>query len=379
MSILLSDVITAARDRHAAFHRSKVTHAVLARWCSEYVNHLIVRCATRDTRYMQQSASIVLALSDANTASGAGAGSGGGLPGEIEADGDVQLTTSTTGSLVQIGTSAEDGATIIVAERVVTSATASTVTSTGAGRTVNEDMGRLVYVTLGTGHGQFRQIASNTSDTWTLENDWTTPPDSTSLVVILEPSYFVDGDLGTATAVPSVDTQTGYLVKTDAAGLPYIDYTTPLVASVDHGVTLPAMHALTGGTVRYAETAADHPLRIVGYEDRFRVAAPAVYRAGETVFLCGQETDWQDVESLELHYIPVAPQLTALTDVLLVPDAAKGCIVAQAAAFMALRLAGEAPVDAAAFAMLGDRAEAAYVASVGLNSRAKAMRIREAW
>lgn len=376
MAFSLQSIITSSRDRHASFHKARIPDAVVARWLSDYVNSLIAKCVTRDARYLQQSASVVLALSSANTASGAGADTGGGLPADLEMDGDVQLTTSTTGALVQVGASSDDGATIVVAERVVTSATASTITSTGAGRTVNEDAGRVVSITLGTGEGQFRQVASNTSDTWTLEDDWTTTPDSTSLMVVLDPTFFASGELGVATVIPSVDRQTGYLVKTDATGQPYIDYTTPLVADIDHGVTLPSVQALTGGTIRYADGDPE-PLLIVDYRDRMQ-ATRAVYRTGETVFLTGVDTDWEDVASVELHYVPLAPALTALADVLLLPDAAKGCVVAQVAGFMAMRVSGMADVniDAGVYLSLGERSEREYLASVTLNGRHRTLRMR---
>lgn len=378
MSLTLQSVLTAARDRHPAFHRARVGNAVVARWLSEYVNALIAKCVQRDSRYLMQSASILLALDAANTPSGAGAAAdGGGLPGTLDDDA-IGTADSTTGSLVEVGLASEDGAVVVVSERTVTSATSTTLTKTAVGRTVNVDVGRVIRITQGMGGGQLREIASNTADTWVVTDAWDTIPDDTSLFEVLVPVYAMSRTVGVATDLPSVSTQTGYLVKTDASGAPYIDYATPLVADIDHGVTLPSMTALIGGTVRYADSS--EPLRIVDYAQR-HVGGPAVYQVGETVFLCGDTDDWADVVSIEIHYVPVAPELTALTDVLLAPDAAKGCLVAQAAGFMAMRVAGMADVTISAgdFVALGEKAERDYLAAVQLSKRSRTLRVREAW
>ena len=69
----------------------------------------------------------------------------------------------------------------------VSSATSTTVTKTGAGWTANQFVAQasgqansLVKIIKGTGAGQERRIASNTSDTLTLDTAWATTPDSTS-------------------------------------------------------------------------------------------------------------------------------------------------------------------------------------------------------
>lgn len=63
------------------------------------------------------------------------------------------------------------------------------------GLIVNGEYGKVVWIMAGTGKGQRRNIASNTSTTLTITQPWTTIPDSTSVFSILEsaPSLSVPG------------------------------------------------------------------------------------------------------------------------------------------------------------------------------------------
>lgn len=65
-----------------------------------------------------------------------------------------------------------------------TSATASTITATGAGRTIDADIGYYIVIVNGTGRGQVREITDNTADTWTVDEDWETTPDATSDFIV---------------------------------------------------------------------------------------------------------------------------------------------------------------------------------------------------
>lgn len=69
---------------------------------------------------------------------------------------------------------------ILVADRAVTSATATTLTSTGAGWGVNAWANQTVRITAGTGLGQRRRIVSNTATALTVTPAWTTTPNATS-------------------------------------------------------------------------------------------------------------------------------------------------------------------------------------------------------
>lgn len=61
----------------------------------------------------------------------------------------------------------------------------TTIGKTGSGFTVNALTDHIVCITGGTGAGQSRRIASNTSDTITVANAWTTVPDATSDFAVL--------------------------------------------------------------------------------------------------------------------------------------------------------------------------------------------------
>lgn len=61
-----------------------------------------------------------------------------------------------------------------------TDASAGTLEDTSKSWTVNAYANYAVYIYDGTGSGQIRGIASNTSDTLTLDSDWDTTPDTTS-------------------------------------------------------------------------------------------------------------------------------------------------------------------------------------------------------
>jgi hypothetical protein len=65
------------------------------------------------------------------------------------------------------------------------SSTDSTLTLTSAGWTVNAYEYDYIYIISGTGSGQLRQIVSNTADTLTLDEDWETNPDNTSVFEIV--------------------------------------------------------------------------------------------------------------------------------------------------------------------------------------------------
>ena len=78
-----------------------------------------------------------------------------------------------------------------------TSATASSLTTTGAGLTADDHQDKVLKITSGTGSGQYRSIVSNTTDTYTITPNWTTTPDNTSTYNVQTLGYkskVVDGD-----------------------------------------------------------------------------------------------------------------------------------------------------------------------------------------
>lgn len=78
------------------------------------------------------------------------------------------------------------GDTVLVAARAVTSATATTLTSTGAGWTPDAYTNQTVQITAGTGQGQRRTIVTNTATALTVTPAWTTTPNTTSRFEIID-------------------------------------------------------------------------------------------------------------------------------------------------------------------------------------------------
>ena len=79
---------------------------------------------------------------------------------------------------------AEVGTTLETA--TATSGSTSTVTDTGIGWDTDEHSGKNVEITSGTGAGQIRRIESNTTDTLTVSDLFTTAPDNTSVYKIVK-------------------------------------------------------------------------------------------------------------------------------------------------------------------------------------------------
>jgi len=103
-----------------------------------------------------------------------------------EIDGE-KLIGDAYGYLYKGNTGTNDGANLLTsAERTgtATSGGNSILTDTGKTWTVDECKGLWVNIVSGTGKGQRRKIASNTSDTLTVTAVWTTNPDSTSVYAI---------------------------------------------------------------------------------------------------------------------------------------------------------------------------------------------------
>lgn len=384
MSLTLNDVILAARDRHSAFFYTNVTNAVLARYLSDYQNELIAKAVKIDRQYLAQSAVVSIAIQSGEF----GAGTGVGAPG-TSGDGIYSTSRSGTGAVVETGLTSDEGAAVLISETIVTSATANTLTKAGAARTVNGDVGRAIVITAGADAGETREVLSNTADTWTISTgsdgeQWAVTPDSTSMFMLVQPVLVSDDTAGAVTSLPSVTQNRGYLVKLTAAGVPFIDYADPLIATVEQGVPMPAMQALLPDLCQsWAQGASQpEPLTITSAQRRFSPENfPAVYTIGQTLYLCGHSVDWAEFASLEIRYTPIAPVFTALTDLFLIPDHARPALVAQAAAFMAIRVAGQSQVtiDPAPFLAMANQAEKDFRGAVLLGKRGRSPRIREVW
>jgi hypothetical protein len=202
LSFTLQDVVTAARDRSQFFNQPRIGNALCARWCTEFPERADREGAPRDAHYLEQSIGIVLALSSANTPGVRRRQHQRRIAGRRRRRRCPQCRRGPAGALVEALDTAEDGAIVKVADRVVTSATATTVSSTGAGRTVNEDIDRLVVIVDGKGAGQQREVVSNTAAQWTMAA-WETIPDSTSVMRVVIPALEVRDQMSVVTALPA--------------------------------------------------------------------------------------------------------------------------------------------------------------------------------
>lgn len=380
MSLFLSDVIAGVRSRNPAFDRRFVTDKSLADFFTTEQRRLVTRALERDRQYLAQSLTVAFELSTSDAPGTAGDNTSGGVPAELSASGSIVVSEETAGSLVTVDT--ENGG-VLVNDTDVVSATATSLVGLGAAWTVNAYVNKAVVITAGTGFGQPpRTITSNTANQLSWADAWSVIPDSTSTFKIVSESLEVDATAGVVTAVPSVSSRTGFLVRLNAQGIPYIDYTKPLTVSVEKGVPLPQYHNILGGNVRFTDSVGSvAALKIQSYTDRLNPNGwPAAYVLNQTLFLCGSAADWQDVSGIELHYVPIAPAFVARTDYFLIPDHAYSVLVARGAVFAALRIASLENAPKVALAPLNQEAseaESAYLASIGLTRRARISRMRE--
>jgi hypothetical protein len=81
-----------------------------------------------------------------------------------------------------------------------TAGSSTTLTDSGKTWAINEQAGRLVRITAGTGIGQTRTIISNTATVLTVASAWTVTPDATSVYSIWYSFANTNLDTGTATA-----------------------------------------------------------------------------------------------------------------------------------------------------------------------------------
>ena len=369
MALTLNDIVSGVRGMHPAFHRSLVPDATIARYLTGYQRELVAKGLERDQTFLAQQMSIVFAIASANATAGAGVGQR-----PIDADvGVLSTVNEPLGTAAEVDVSGSDVVTL-VSESVVASATSTTLTKTAAGWTSNAYANYTVVIVSGTGVGQRRTVASNTATVLTVSQAWTTTPDTTSTFVVVDEVIESDKQFGAVASAPFSTTRLGYMVKVNASGTAYLDYTTPLVGRYDVGIPLPQNHAVIGGTVRLSDDDdTTYPLTLVDYQSRFEGHASfPVYMMGNELFLTGGEAEWEDVVSLDLRYIPVPPALTALTDNFLLPDHAYTALACGAAFHAGMRVNGmpDVPkIDLNALAAQKAEAETAFLRNLGKNKR----------
>lgn len=147
----------------------------------------------------------------------------------------------------------------------------------------------------------------------------------------------------------------------------------------DDGFALPAHQWLNPkGDVIYTDSdLGPFPLFIRSWDDRHR--RDQQYYAGEragTLYLFGTAEDWQDVESVTVSYVPLAPELVAMSTPLVIPDSGEQALAALCALFMAGR-GGEGAPDPNWLKLEAREAEDDFLRAIGATYRATTFRIRQ--
>lgn len=375
------------RSRHPAFSRYMVPDKALADFFSTEQQRLMTLAIGRDRSYMTQSLSILFDLTnaDADAPGTAGAGTTGGRPGVAGASLAAVQATAGAAATVTPGT-------VFVTDTAVTAATQTTLTGFAVAWAVNAFANLIVRIVAGTGSGTApRSIASNTATVLTVTVAWEVAPDTTSIFQVVAPVQTLDGTTAVVTDLPAVNTNRGYLVKLNAQGVPYLDYTASIVAHVSRGIPLPSYHALLGGTVRFSAAAgatwstpqSDYgACQLLLVPEAMRYAPPrrpAGYVRGTQLFLIGSRLEWAVVESIELSYVPVPPSFTSRADLFLLPDTAMPCLTARGALFAASRIYGIDGVPQPPTDLLSQEAalaEASFLNTISLTKRARIGRVR---
>lgn len=388
MATTLDQYIQLVRSRHPAFEKRLVPDKALADFATTEQRRVLTLALRWDRQFLSHSLPIAVDVPNAglNAPGIAGAGTMGGVPAMDNGQGGFTYVQQTVGSGVEVDT---ETVITLVDDTVVQSATANSLTALGVSWATNTFQDATVIIVAGTGANQPpRTIASNTNDTLVLSDDWAIQPDTTSVFRVVHATAYVDRAFGVVTNLPSLATQRGYLVRLTAQGVPYLDYTRPLAVSVTQGVPLPPYQSVLGGTVRYRTASPDsdycaEPLTLVSFADRFRPARrPAAYLLNGALFLIGDRCDWEDVQGIELHYVPIPPAFTSRTDYFLLPDTAVQLLVARGAMFAASRIAGLPGIPQVPFDVLVDeasRAERDFLSTLQLTRNARVMRVREVW
>lgn len=376
MALTLSDVILGVRGRHPAFVRANVPDAAIARFLTGYQRELVSKALQKNREFIAQQMSVAFSVNSANAVGTQGAGTTGGRP--VDADqGALSVVQSPMGTASEVDVDGDDIVTL-VSESPVTSATANTLTKTGAGWTTNAYATHHVVIRAGTGQGQVRLIASNTATVLTIDGTWAVIPDTTSTFEVVDGTAVADETFGVVLSEPWSRERQAFTVKLDASGVPYLDLDAPVLARYDAGIPLPPMHHLISGDVRFQEPDDRSPLSIVNFIDRNNRWSPYMASVlGNTLYLGGSSSDWVDVTALDLRYVPVPPALARTSDYFLVPDTAYQPLVDAAAYHAAIRvqgLKGVPNMELALMAQAKAESEQTFLREVGRTRRAGVIR-----
>lgn len=395
MTIALSDIITATRDRDPAFAKQRVPDALFARYLTAYQKELVGEANEIMPGCITGQISIVFPteMPSISPVPSIGAGTGSGLPvrptdgGTAYAPAGYAVAAQVVGNTVEMDFA--HGVELIPAT-ALQAVTSTVLTPIGTPNyTINQyaDGLSFVEIVMGADVGDRRLISANDVSTITVNAPFAITPDLTSLFRVVRVTPVVNSETSAVLGLPATDTRTSYLVQTDATGRQFIDLTMPLTAMLARGIPLPPYKALLDGTIYFNGTVFGEQdsmeLGLTEASNRLRARDRynAYERNGELV-LIGNPSDWALVQSIDLRYVPEPGQLTKLSDAFVLPDSALGVLVAKAAQFAAERLynAQDTPnVDVNRYTMQADRAQQAWLRSLGQRKRAYTSVIKEVW
>lgn len=347
----LGEVIQSVRFRSPAYSNPTVPNRVLLEAATRIQRSLSKAAAQLNRTYLSQSFSIGFDLSTSNLPGTAGNATFGGVPAALDGT-TIETVQATIGSALHY-----DLTTAIerVTPRAVGSATngpPGTLTDAGSpGWTVNAWAGKLVEILSGPDEGDLQEIASNTASTFTLSPTtagWQfNLPTSESTYRIIEVPDIDLTTTGVVTALPGFSNVVGYLVRQDAQGNPYVDYSKPVISKVEDGVTLPPFERIIGGSVILTGlnpvlATSDFPspvalpireFHLLDYSSRLRTGWYSGHLLANKLYLHGTSTAWTGVSSLEFRVVPIPPAFTSTAtwadQLFLLPDTAMEVMVAE--------------------------------------------------
>lgn len=320
----VGQVLNRVKDEYADATNQVVPAPSLARHLSGYQRELMRKAFLINDNFKAQQASVVFDFTDSDDPAVVGRSTTGGLPVVVNSNGTYTILRTRTGSLIEYDF---DKAARLVNERPVLAATANSVQALGTAWVVNAYANKLVRIVSGKGEGTApRLVLSNTIDTLVATQNWELQPDATSTFEVIQAAPDASGEFGVATDSDPLDQRTGYLVREDANGIAYIDYTKPLRASFATGIPLPPHLRVIGGDVRYApvngQPRAASPLQLNTHGGRAQDRGlPAAFTLNGELYLAGSQRYWTQAISIDLRYVPIPPEVFLDGDFFLLDDA----------------------------------------------------------
>lgn len=328
MSLTGRQIVARARNAHPAFTGEVIPGGVALEYCHAAQRKLIRQIHQADPHYLTKL--WVIALLPGENLATVGPGTTGEAP-LVPGTATLQRRTVPSGAAA-----IEDpDAVPLVAERAATGGSLSTLIDATRAWTVNAFAGKLVQILSGPAIGQVRQILSNTATAVTVlvATPFDVAPGPDCTYVILPASYLTDGQMAVLQgALPAQVAKLGWLVRLDAQGQPYLDLAAPVTVSIEQGIPLPPNDYVDHGTavMQVRGSTACRRVQVMHVPPVSRFQPPrshCYYVRGQQLFIAPPFSNWSNVVSLEIPYLPQPPALTSADDVLMLPDVCEEAMV----------------------------------------------------